>query len=223
MPPKPTSSKTDHPVKPESSMSPDPLGGELERLRDILIGSHARTVSERLDHLEARSTEMFDELKEEIKNTRQELINTFNSEIAALRKELQEHAKRSQDGLQEYVQRSQAELHEHAQRSQKELQDHAARSQTEQQATNDRLQKLAIENQKLADEQSANLRAAQTDLQEKIEGHARDITARMDQKDDAISQELRQLAATLEEKKVARDELAQLLQDLAQRLGKSKS
>ncbi len=204
-------------------MSPDPLGGELERLRDILIGSHARTVSERLDHLEARSTEMFDELKEEIKNTRQELINTFNSEIAALRKELQEHAKRSQDGLQEYVQRSQAELHEHAQRSQKELQDHAARSQTEQQATNDRLQKLAIENQKLADEQSANLRAAQTDLQEKIEGHARDITARMDQKDDAISQELRQLAATLEEKKVARDELAQLLQDLAQRLGKSKS
>ena len=45
----------------------------------------------------------------------------------------------------------------------------------------------------------------------------------MDQKDDAISQELRQLAATLEEKKVARDELAQLLQDLAQRLGKSKS
>ncbi len=204
-------------------MSPDPLGGELERLRDILIGSHARTVSERLDHLEARSTEMFDELKEEIKNTRQELINTFNSEIAALRKELQEHAKRSQDGLQEYVQRSQAELHEHAQRSQKELQDHAARSQTEQQATNDRLQKLAIENQKLADEQSANLRAAQTDLQEKIEGQARDITARMDQKDDAISQELRQLAATLEEKKVARDELAQLLQDLAQRLGKSKS
>ena len=204
-------------------MSPDPLGGELERLRDILIRSHARTVSERLDHLEARSTEMFDELKEEIKNTRQELINTFNSEIAALRKELQEHAKRSQDGLQEYVQRSQAELHEHAQRSQKELQDHAARSQTEQQATNDRLQKLAIENQKLADEQSANLRAAQTDLQEKIEGHARDITARMDQKDDAISQELRQLAATLEEKKVALDELAQLLQDLAQRLGKSKS
>ncbi|MEK7441124.1 MAG: hypothetical protein AABZ78_10035 [Chloroflexota bacterium] len=223
MPSKSTPSKTDHPVKPESSMSPDPLGGELERLRDILIGSHARTVSERLDHLEARSTEMFDELKEEIKNTRQELINTFNSEIAALRKELQEHAKRSQDGLQEYVQRSQAELHEHAQRSQKELQDHAARSQTEQQATNDRLQKLAIENQKLADEQSANLRAAQTDLQEKIEGQARDITARMDQKDDAISQELRQLAATLEEKKVARDELAQLLQDLAQRLGKSKS
>ena len=223
MPPKPTSSKTDHPIQPEPSMSPDPLGGELERLRDILIGSHARTVSERLDHLEARSTEMFDELKEEIKNTRQELINTFNSEIAALRKELQEHAKRSQDGLQEYVQRSQAELHEHAQRSQKELQDHAARSQTEQQATNDRLQKLAIENQKLADEQSANLRAAQTDLQEKIEGQARDITARMDQKDDAISQELRQLAATLEEKKVARDELAQLLQDLAQRLGKSKS
>ena len=223
MPPKPTSSKTDHPIQPEPSVSPEPIGGELERLRDILIGSHARTVSERLDHLEARSTEMFDELKEEIKNTRQELINTFNSEIAALRKELQEHAKRSQDGLQEYVQRSQAELHEHAQRSQKELQDHAARSQTEQQATNDRLQKLAIENQKLADEQSANLRAAQTDLQEKIEGHARDITARMDQKDDAISQELRQLAATLEEKKVARDELAQLLQDLAQRLGKSKS
>jgi len=217
------SSKTDHPIKPESSVSPEPIGGELERLRDILIGSHARTVSERLDHLEARSAEMFDELKEEIKNTRQEndsqlratrqeLINTFTSELAALRKELQEQAKRSQK-----------ELQDHAERSQKELQDVAKRSQTEQQAADERLQKLATEQQKFAAEQSANLRVAQTDLQEKIEGQARDITARMDQQDDAISQELRQLAATLEEKKVAREELAQLLQDLAQRLGKSKS
>jgi hypothetical protein len=214
MPSKSASSKTGQPIQPDPNVSPDPLGGELERLRDILIGSHARTVSERLDHLEARTVELSNEfagdLKEEIKHTRQdhdsqlratrqELINTFTSEIAALRKELQEQAKRSQ----------------------KELQEHAERSQKELQATNDRLQKLAAENQKLAAEQSANLRAAQTDLKLQIESQTRDLTARMEQRDDTLSQELRQLAAKIEEKKVARDELAQLLQDLARQIAKS--
>ena len=203
MPPKSTASKNDPPIKPELDAPAEPLGGELERLRDILIGSHARTVSDRLNHLEARSTEITQlssditnlsaELKAEIKNTlkesdshlqatRQEMLNIFTAEVAALRKELHEQAQRSQ---------------------------------TEQQATNDRLQKLAAES-------DANLHATQTNLQNQIEDKARDIVGRMNQKDDGIIQELRQLAAQLEEKKVARDDLAQLLQDLAQHLGKSK-
>jgi chromosome segregation ATPase len=208
MPSKSTSSKTDQPHPSEPSLSAEPLGGELERLRDILIGSHARTVSERLDHLEARSGELAAELtklsaqiaklsaelKTEIKNaskesdsqlhaTRQEILTILTSEVAALRKEGQEQVKRSQ---------------------------------AEGQATNDRLQKLAADT-------AADLRAAQTDLKSQIESQTRDLTTRMNQKDDALSQELRQLAAQLEGKKVARDELAQLLQDIAQRLVKSKS
>lgn len=216
-------------------------GSELERLRDILFGSQARTTERRLEELSSR----LETWRYELTNLLSERVTTLNDslsgQITAVRKDLTERLnKQTSDQMAQLRQLEQklsgrlesqtteqtAQLHAAQQDLNRKMDEqglqHHTRLMSMQQEFNDKLEALTADF-------LSQLNNAYKDLNQQVDQLHLEKTERMQslqiesrQRNDSLRQEFLSNTATLEQKKVSRHQLAQLLLELSQRMSSDK-
>ncbi len=229
----PEAPDTSPPVMPPA----DATATELDRLRDILYGTQARTTDKRLIDLELRVETQRRELTEALLEKTNSLSESASSQLAAVRKDLSDRLDRqvtdeaaqlrtAQQNLGGRIDELDASQTAQLRAAQKDLTDRidhqsadqAAQLRTVQRELSDRIENVYAEI-------LTQLRAVQKDLNDRLDRfnteqaeRLRSLQAETRQRDDGLRQELLTLATTLDTKKTSRQDLSQMLVELGQRL-----
>ena len=215
----------------------DATATELDRLREILYGTQARTTDKRLLDLEVRVETQRRELTESLLEKTNLLGESAGSQLAAVRKDLSDRLERqitdqaaqlrmAQQNLNGRIDEQNASQTAQLRAAQKDLADRLDRQSADQAA------QLRVVQRELADrienvyaDVLTQLRAVQKDLTERLERfnteqveRLRSLQAETRQRDDGLRQELLALATSLDTKKTSRQDLSQMLVELGQRL-----
>lgn len=191
------------------------IGAELERLREILYGSQARSLEHRLS-----------QLKGQLETIQQALTDTFNERISTLETHVTNNVRQVQQNfgtqIEEHASEQSASLRSTHQSFTSQLDKQNLDRLTElralQRDLNERLDKHTTDF-------FGQLRALQNQLDERLENlntthneHWRTLQAESRQRNEHLRQELLSLAAALEHHKISRHELGRMLQEVGQRL-----
>ncbi|GAB4538030.1 MAG: hypothetical protein Fur002_00830 [Anaerolineales bacterium] len=218
------------------------VASEVDRLRDILYGSHARSTDKRMSEMEMKIERFRSELSHALQTKVEDLASASSSQLTTTRKELSERLDRQSNEQATELRNAQQKLGERldAQASeqiaqlraaQKELIERMDKMLSEQSAQIRSVQKELSERvEKMYADFYAQLRATQKDLGDRVDKLSEDLGAQIRnaqaearQRDDAQRQELLTLASSLDDKKTSRYDLSQMLVELGQRLRNEKA
>lgn len=192
----------------------EPMNDELGRLRDILFGSHSRSMDKRLGELEA-----------EIQSTRRELAEIFNDRIQNLAETSNKQVTETRNEFSRKLEIQSADQVNQARAVQKDLAERLERQGHELSAQSSAIQKeLSYGLEKLEADFLRQVRAVQKELTDHIERvnaeqteRLRSLQADVRQRDEWLHNELAALATSLEHKKASRQELGQVLVEMGLR------
>jgi uncharacterized protein YPO0396 len=163
--------------------------GDLERLRDIIFGQHARTIEERLNAVEAEVERLHRELTEALNS----LGDTSASELTTARRELK--------------QRLDEQVAAHAQALQQSFDSHRSEQAAQFGNIERRIEQLSAD-------LFAQMRMARQELTERLDHGSTDSR----QRHDALRQEILALIKSLDESKSSRQDLGQMLIELGRKI-----
>lgn len=212
-------------------------GTDLERLRDILVGSHSRSTNKRLDDLEAQIDILRQELTNALRMQVDALAETTNKDITAVRRDLTSQLTTESETRTGRLQQLEQTLTNQLETQNQTFADQlrtAQRNLTERLDTHESQQTTTLRDiqkefndrlSELASDFVNQLRTTHTELNEKIDTlrqeqsqRLRDAQQEGRQRNDELRRELLNLASSVEYKKTSRHELAQMLVELGQRL-----
>lgn len=200
--------------QPEAAPLEAPVN-ELERLREILYGSQSRTQEQRLARLEARQETLRQELTSLVNDKISSLQDTLTIQLGELRRELSNLLQQQSQEQQAQLQASRKELLQRMDQQDNEL---AEKARSNQQSLNEKVERLAAES-------ITQARNVQKELGERIDRQnaeqierSRALQQETRQRDEALRDELTTLAAALDGKKISRQDMSQMLAELAYRL-----
>lgn len=210
---------------------------ELARLRDILFGGQARSTEKRMSDLELRVEAIRQELAAQIEQKVSNLDTTSGNQLAATRTDFVERLNTKTDAQSQSLRTAQQELNARIDQqntdlstqirnTQRDLSSRLDAQQTEQ-ATQlrDVQRELSQRLDTLTTDFMSQLRQIQKDLNERLDKlsetqseQSRSLQVESKQRDDELRQELMSFASLLENKKVSRADLGQMLAELGQRM-----
>jgi hypothetical protein len=215
----------------------DANGTELDRLREILYGTQARTTDKRLLDLEVRVETQRRELTESLLEKTNLLGESAGSQLASVRKDLSDRLDRqvtdqaaqlrmAQQNLNGRIDEQNASQTAQLRAAQKDLADRLDRQSADQAAQLRAVQReLSDRIESVYADVLTQLRAVQKDLTDRLDrfnteqaDRFRSLQAETRQRDDGLRQELLSLATSLDTKKTSRQDLSQMLVELGQRL-----
>ncbi len=210
---------------------------ELARLRDILFGGQARSTEKRMSDLELRVEAIRQDLSNQIEQKVGNLDQTAGSQLAATRTDFVERLNMKTEAQSNNLRAVQQELNDRIDGQNSDL---AAQIRTTQRELSDRLDAQKTDHAaQLRDVQKdlsqrldsltadfmSQLRQIQRDLSDRLDRlseaqteQSRSLQAESKQRDDELRQELMTFASLLENKKVSRADLGQMLAELGQRM-----
>ena len=210
---------------------------ELSRLRDILFGGQARSTEKRMSDLELRVEAIRQELSDQIERKVGNLDQTAGNQLAATRTDFVErlnmkteaqsnNLRAVQQELNDRIDAQNSDLSAHIRTTQRELTDRLDAQQTDQTTQLRDVQKeLSQRLDTLTADFMTQLRQIQKELSERLDKlsetqieQTRTLQAESKQRDDELRQELMSFASLLENKKVSRADLGQMLSELGQRM-----
>jgi DNA anti-recombination protein RmuC len=225
-------------VQPEAPPPAAPTtDSELARLRDILFGGQTRSMEKRMTDLELRTEAIRQELVDLIAEKTESLDASASNQLAATRTDLLERLNMKTDAQSQNLRALQQELSDRLEQQgadltvqiksvQRDLSGRLDTQQTEQAGQLREVQKeLSQRLDTLAADFMSQLRQIEKELGERIDRlsesqskatHTLQVETR--KRDDELRQELVSLAGMLENKKVSRGDLGQMLAELGQRL-----
>lgn len=211
---------------------------DLERLRDILFGSQNRSTNKRLEDLEAKVDALHHDLTNLLYEKTTVLSETISTQITAVRKDLGDRISTQNETLNNQLRQVEQKLSTRLETqnteqtsqlraAQRELTTQLAKQENEQTTQLQTVQNQLTERvEQLTAEFLTKLRTTSKELSDQIEQlhlekteriHALQSEAR--QRDNSLRQELLNSTAALEARKVSRYQMAQMLMEVAQRLG----
>ncbi len=215
----------------------DNIAADLNRLRDILYGSQARTTEKRLNALENRLSAIHQEMHDLLDKRFHTATETAANELNLTNRTLTDRLAQQSTDQSAQVRSVQQTLTEQLQAQENNL---AAQIRTNRRELNERLEQVETSqstqlqeaqrelNQRLdtlAADLSAQLRQVEKELSERLERTNANQLERLDllksesgQRDEALRQELLLLTSQLSERKVSRQDLSQMLVELGLRL-----
>lgn len=230
----PTPKKSD-PMPPSAEATATDT--ELARLRDILFGGQARSTEKRMSDLELRVEAIRQDLSNQIEQKVGNLDQTAGNQLAATRTDFVErlnmkteaqsnNLRAVQQELNDRIDGQNSDLSAQIRTTQRELSDRLDAQQTDQAAQLRDVQKdLSQRLDSLTADFMSQLRQIQRDLSDRLDRlnetqteQSRSLQAESKQRDDELRQELMTFASLLENKKVSRADLGQMLAELGQRM-----
>ncbi len=224
--------------QPLPALENQPSQSELERLRDILFGSQARSTDKQITDLSSQIEALRRDLTDQLNEKFDTLANNAHDETQGVNKELSDRLTTINNTQINDLRSTKTELNQRidtlgsdqenqlriTQRELIEKMDEQAASQSQQlriaqQELAERIEKLATDfftqlrdTQKSINDRIDNLESTQTERLRQLQLQTR-------QRDDNQREELLQLAASLDNRKTSRHDLGQMLMELGQRLG----
>ena len=224
-------------VQPESSPPAPTTDSELARLRDILFGGQTRSIDKRMTDLELRTETVRQELIDLIAEKTGALDNAASNQLAAARADLLDRLNVKTDAQSQNLHAAQQELGDRLEQQGTDLtmqikssqRDLSARLDTQQTEQAKQLREVQKELSQRLDTLTADfmsqLRQIQKELGDRIDRLNENqseatLTLQVEtrKRDDELHQELVSLAGMLENKKVSRGDLGQMLAELGHRL-----
>lgn len=220
---------------------PGSTPADLERLREILYGSQARTTEKRITDLENRLIMLRQEMNDLLEKRFNSVAHDASSQVNSTNKELSERLTQVsteqsaqlrgvQQTLENQLQKQETDLNTQIRTTRRELSERLEALQTEQ-ATQlrDVQRELNQRIDTLTSDFFAQLRQMQKELSERLDQinnaqseRTQTLQQESRQRDDTLRQELILLASQLDDRKVSRLDLGQLLVEMGQRLRSDK-
>lgn len=231
------------PIAQENSTLPpapakgEPSVSELERLRDILFGSQARSTDKQLTALKSDLNATQQDLKDEINQKFDTLAKNSHNETQAVRTELSERItvltndqtsdlRSAKTELTQRVDQLAADQDKQLRATHRELTERVdEQAALQSQQLRIAQQELAEQIEKLATDIFSQLRETQKTFNDRVDRleasqseRLRNLQLQTQQRDDAHREELINLTKSLDHRKTSRHDLGQMLVELGQRL-----
>jgi DNA anti-recombination protein RmuC len=210
---------------------------ELDRLREILYGSQSRAAEKRMADLDSQLTALRQEMRDLVESRFTSLSNSASAQVDGVNRGLGDRLTRQADdqaaqlraaqkALTDQIQTQHTELTAQARTSRRELTDkleaqHAELTtdlQQTRQDINQRLDTLTADFLNQLRQIQAELNARLDETKNKQSERLQNLESETRQRDDALRQELLLLASQLDDGKVSRLDMGQMLVEMGRRL-----
>lgn len=224
-------------LPPSPAAQGEPSVSELERLRDILFGSQARSTDKQLTNLKADLNATQQDLKDEINQKFDTLAKNSHNETQAVRTELSErltvltndqtsNLRSTKTELTQRIDQLAADQDNQLRTTHRELTERLdEQSALHSQQLRVAQQELSMQIEKLATDIFSQLRETQKTFNDRVDRleasqneRLRNLQLQTQQRDDSHREEFINLTKSLDDRKTSRHDLGQMLVELGQRL-----
>jgi DNA anti-recombination protein RmuC len=210
---------------------------ELDRLREILYGSQSRAAEKRIADLESRLTELRQEMRDLVESRFTGLSNSASAQVDGVNRGLGDRLTRQADDQAAQLRAAQKTLTDQMQTQHTEL---TAQARTNRRELTDKLEaqhvELTAELQRTRQDMNQRMDTLTADSLNQLRQIQTELNARLDetknkqsewlqnlesetrQRDDALRQELLLMASQLDDGKVSRLDMGQMLVEMGRRL-----